>query len=247
MVIAHGGFRAARNAAGWLGRALAAEGLVAAVVNPHPMPDGPATPAAPDELWLRPADLSATIGRIVEEPGLATHVDPSRVAGVGFYLGGYSVLALAGARLDAAAFAASCDRGATGADCAWFASGKVDLRQGDATRLGRSNLDARLRLAIVVGPELVEMLDSGSLSAIRIPVWTAGDGVSRLADEIPGARRITVPGLGPFSAFPECTPKGRAILAEDGGDTALCEEPNRAAVHQEIAAAVRRALAASGW
>ncbi len=246
-VIAHGGFRAAPDAAGWLARALAAEGVVAAVVNPPPLPDGPATPAAPGELWLRPADLSATISRVVAEPGLAPHVDPARVAAVGVHLGGYSVLALAGARLDPAAYARSCDGGAGGMDCAWFARGKVDLRQVDAARLGRSNLDARLRLVVAVAPELTEQLDGGSLASIRVPVWLAGEGTARLAAAIPGAQRVVVPGLGPFSAFPECTPKGRAILAEEGAETALCEEPNRAAVHREIAAAVGTALAAAGW
>ncbi len=170
VVIAHGGFRAAPNAASWLASSLAASGFVAAVVTPPAIPDGPPSQAVLAELWLRPADLSATITALGKDAFFAQHIDMTKVAGVGFFLGGYSLLSLAGARLDPDAYRHSCDTVDRELDCRWFARGKLDLSRIDESLLARSNLDPRLKLAIVSAPELSEFLSDASLRAIAIPV-----------------------------------------------------------------------------
>ncbi len=123
VLIAHGGFRAAPNTASWLASALALRGFIATVVNPPQIPAGPARQSVLSELWLRPADLSATITALEGDSAFAGRIDTKRVGGVGFFLGGYAVLALTGARIDPAAYAHSCEGREAGLDCTWFAQG----------------------------------------------------------------------------------------------------------------------------
>jgi len=154
ILIVHGGLRAAPNVASWLASALAARGFVAVVVNPPAIPAGPAKQSVLSELWLRPADLSATITAIEKQPMFAERINTEKIGGVGFFLGGYSMLALAGARLDPKAYMRSCDGSGLNIDCAWLLKGGVDLHLADAARLGRSHRDPRLKAAIIVDPEL---------------------------------------------------------------------------------------------
>ena len=251
IVIAHGGFRAAPDVASWLASALASHGFITAVVNPPVIPGGPAKPSVPSELWLRPADLSAAITAVEAEPKFAKRIDSRKIGGVGFLLGGYAVLALAGARIDAEAYAHTCDGSAAGLDCAWFAKGGVNLHLVDAARLGRSNRDPRLKVAIVVDPELSGALTSQSLGEIPIPVRIVNLGspeaipsaldASKLASEIPSARYLVIPDAMPFSSFAECTLKGPAILKSEGGEVQLCDDGrglSRAAIHAQVASMV---------
>lgn len=114
VLLAHGGLRSAPDSGAWIASRLATEGFVVAV--PHP------PQLAPEELWLRPADLSATLTAVASDPTLWSRLDTQAVGVLGFQLGGTAALALVGARIDGQRYARSCDRGETGMDCAWFAS-----------------------------------------------------------------------------------------------------------------------------
>jgi predicted dienelactone hydrolase len=248
ILIAHGGFRSAPGVASWLASALASRGFIAVVMKPPTMPDGLAQQSVLSELWLRPADLSAAISAVEKEPSLVAQIDAEEVGAVGFFLGGYSVLSLAGARVDPEAFARSCDGSARSLDCIWFAEGGVNLHLVGADRLGRSNLDPRLKVAIVVDPELTGSLTSQSLRAITAAVHVINLGASKeipsaldasqLASRIPGARYSAIRDAVPFSSFAECKPKGPAILESEGGEVQLCDDGNgqsREAIHSQIA------------
>ena len=50
----------------------------------------------------------------------SAHLDPDRIAALGFFLGGTAVLSLAGAVLAPDALARSCAPGGGGLDCAWL-------------------------------------------------------------------------------------------------------------------------------
>ncbi len=254
-LISHGGFRAAPNIASWLAFALAADGFIAVVANPSPIPHGSATQSVLGELWRRPADLSATLTAVEQDADLAEHVNKREIGGIGFFLGGSAVLELAGARIDAAALAKSCEGAAPGRDCAWLAQGRVDLRRVDAGRLERSNLDRRVRAAVVIDPELTGTLTTKSLGAVAVPVRVVNLGrgntvpqtmnASTLSAKIPGSRYATLPGAAASSSFAECKPNGRAVLQEEGGETSLCDDGagrTRAQTHAALAALVEAAL-----
>jgi predicted dienelactone hydrolase len=248
ILVAHGGFRSASDVASWLASALASSGFIVVVMRPPPVPNGPAEQSVLAELWLRPGDLSAAISAVEKEPSLAAQIDPEEVGAVGFFLGGYTALSLAGARVDPEAFAHSCEGSARSLDCTWFAKGGVNLHLVDAARLGRSNLDPRLKVGIVVDPELTGSLTSQSLRAIAGAVHVINLGApkeipsaldaSELASKIPGARYSAIQDAAPFSSFAECKPKGPAILEIEGGEVQLCDDGNgqsRVAIHRQIA------------
>lgn len=254
ILIAHGGFRAAPNVGSWLASALVKMGFIAVMTQPPAIPNGLATQSVLSELWLRPADLTATLTAIENDPALAGRVDMGRIGAIGFFLGGYSVLELAGARVDKKVFVQSCEGSVPAQDCAWFARGKVDLHEIDAARLERSNHDPRVKVAVVIDPELTGTLTARSLKAISVPVHIVNLGrqetippalnASNLRPKIPGAEYNVIEDASSFSSFNECKPRGPAILKSEGA-TALCDDGggrSRAEVHAELARMIGTAL-----
>lgn len=250
VLVSHGGLRAAPNLSGWVARRLAAQGfLVVAVQGPKLGPKDARKAVA--ELWERPADLSAALTALANSAEWSKHLDREKVAAVGFFLGGTAVLSLAGGRLDAERFTGACQGEAKSIDCAWFAANGVDLGSIDAASLTRSNLDPRIATAIAVDPEYSASFLRESFGALEIPVEVinlGGPGTAPGAFDASKLRgtssRITYAmllGATRFSAFSLCKPKGAAILAEDGGDDAICRDEtveHRERVHEELAALI---------
>ncbi len=175
------------------------------------------------EIWKRPADLTAAFSVLETHPGWSKHIDHDRVGTLGFFLGGTSALSLAGAQLDAQSYSQSCDDGGAGMDCSWFEQFGVDLHCIDTARLVRSNLDPRIRAAVVVDPELSTSFSAESLSDISIPVAVInldqpdtrppGLNASALATNALRIEYTTLPKATRFSTFSLCKPEGGDILA----------------------------------
>ncbi|MCZ4279747.1 hypothetical protein O4H49_03080 [Kiloniella laminariae] len=250
VLVSLGGMRAAPGLGGWIGSRLAAQGFIALVVQPPRLRASDAH-LAPAEIWLRPGDLSAVLDDLETNTSWARHIKPDRVGALGFFLGGSSVLSLVGAQLDPDRYSQSCDEGGTGLDCRWFAQNNVDLHQVDATRIARSNLDPRIKIAIAVDPELSTVFSPDSLSAITSPTAILNLGApdtlppgldaSVLATLIPDSRYTIMETASQFSVFNICKPAGAAILAEEGEDQAICREPGRRdrdALHTEISTTI---------
>ncbi|MDQ0316638.1 alpha/beta hydrolase family protein [Amorphus orientalis] len=253
VLLSFGGMRAAQMHGNWLAAGLAAEGYVVAFVHPPELASDEASRAVA-EIWRRPADLSAALTALSSDPVWSRHVDRRRVAAVGTFLGATSVLQLAGARLDFDRFVATCTPGGTGLDCAWYAESGVDLRQTDPKRLTASRRDERIAAVVAIAPELADAFSPDSLRTLATPtsVLTLGkpapsglDG-SSLGGRSPSIETSAVMAADRFSVFALCTPKGAAILAEEG-DTLLCDpsDPPRAELHARILARVERALHAA--
>jgi predicted dienelactone hydrolase len=255
VLLSHGGLRSAPDSGAWIAARLAAQGFVVAAPSP-PRLEGEQTKDAPNELWLRPADLSVTLTAVQSDSTLQTRLDPKAIGALGFQLGGTAALALVGARMNGEHYAQSCDQGRTAMDCTWFARNGIDLHGVDIALAGRWNIDRRVRAAIAVDPELNEEFDPASLMRISAPVRVINLGepdairpeleASRLALAIPGANYDTVANAIHVSAFNLCKPQGPAILREDGDDEGLCDDGQRPrmevhAVLAEMTAAFFRA------
>lgn len=254
ILLGHGGLRAAPHLGAWIASRLAARGFV--VLAPRsPDPADLKAENSVRELWLRPADLSTALTFVEQDLAFAGAIDEGRVGALGFQLGGTSILALAGARIDGRAYARSCDEGGTGLDCAWFARNGVDLHKVDLEKLERPLLDRRVKAVVAVDPELAATFSTAGLGGIAIPVRLInlgqgaeilpGLGASGLLKSIPRSRYDIVPDASRFDAFNPCKPDGAAILRRDGDDEGLCHAGKRprAQIHEELAAMIAAAFA----
>ncbi|PKA41678.1 dienelactone hydrolase [Rhizobium sullae] len=247
ILLSHGGLKSGPNIDAWMASRLAASGFSVAMLR-QPDPHTQAPQELLDEIWLRPADLSATLTAIEADMSLSGRIDTKRVGVFGFLVGGTSALALAGARFDSENFMRSCDPGGTGVDCADFARTGVDLRAVDASRLARSHLDSRIRAIFLVDPELSANFTPESLADISVPVdivnlgnadtiWP-GLNAAGLAGRIATANYDTVPDATQYDAFSECKNDAPDILRKEGEEP-LCDETgdrSRNEIHEQLAA-----------
>jgi predicted dienelactone hydrolase len=241
----------------WLTTRLAAAGFIVAGPNHPQTTRGNSTPIDTTKIWQRPADLSAVLTALANDPAWTSSLDASRVGALGFSLGGHTVMALAGARVSLEAYADYCDANPAMPDCIWFASGHVDLRQTDRPLFEQSNRDARIKSVVAIEPSIVQALTMESLAAVTVPVHLVNfrsDGKllfgvrsDRVAAAIPGADFRIVEDAVHLSFLNECQAGGAAFLASVGEIDPLCndargEPKSRAAIHAEVGTLIEAAF-----
>ncbi len=78
--------------------------------------------------WERATDASEVLDGVLADPMLGPHVDRDRIGAVGFSLGGYTVLELAGARTNLPAFEHFCSSSAGRCDLSSAGSRAESMR-----------------------------------------------------------------------------------------------------------------------
>jgi predicted dienelactone hydrolase len=247
VIISHG---AGGNAGqfGWIASTLAQAGFVVVLTNHPGTTSGNASALAALRVWERPKDVSAVLDEIAGNPEEYPFVDIDRVAALGFSAGGYTAMALMGARVDPGRLQSYCDSGDHGmSDCAFLAHFGVDPQDFDLTDAAQDLTDPRIRTAVVIDPGIVETLTPRSLSHITRPMAliNLGDagrvprGVDAMAAAalIPQAEFIRVNDAIHFSFLAECKPKGAAILRDEAEPDPLCDDAGgrgRDAIHADL-------------
>ncbi|MEM9494937.1 MAG: dienelactone hydrolase family protein [Pseudomonadota bacterium] len=239
----------------WLGRRLADAGYVAVAVDHH------GNSAAEDAfdprgffyIWERPRDLSVLIDRVLADPALANVVDPSRIGAAGFSLGGYTVVATAGGRIDLENFRAFCASDEADPTCApqteypdaskdldALIAENPDAAPDDAARRA-SYRDERITAVAAFAPALGRMFAEESLAAIETTlklivgdadaVAPAKTNARHIAGRAPGADLTVYPGVGHYAFLNACTDHGRRFVApcKDGPGVDRAEVHDRAA------------------
>ncbi len=254
------------QAAGWLATKLVKAGFVVAGPNHPGTTSGDSTPESTSKIWQRTGDISALIDYLDSNKQWAKSVDKERIGIVGFSLGGATAMELAGAQANLEAFARFCDDHNQWG-CAWLAGGvgykngerikveKVDLRAVDKDRFEQSNLDSRIKSAVLIDPGFAVAFDEKSLRSIAIPMSfiNLGDAgkippaviADRLATLTPHGTYATVAGADHFSFLPVCKDGASAFLKSVGEFDPICDEAKRprAEIQQDIATLVQQALA----
>jgi predicted dienelactone hydrolase len=159
--------------------------------------------------------------------------DLTRVGALGYSLGGFSALGLAGVQVSKAAFMAYCDRNPDQLDCGWMRSAGVDFTAIDQSRYDATHRDPRISVAVAIDPALPAAMTPESLARVALPVLivnlgppaTLPDGLrsDHVAAAIPGARYLSIAGAHHFSALAECSGLGVAIIALAGDDN-ICSD-----------------------
>ena len=264
IVLSHGSGSRVQGMA-WLATELASAGFVVAGPNHPGTTSGDSTPADTPKLWERTQDLSAVIDAMTADPTWGNVVDGDRIGVLGFSLGGAAAMEIAGARASLDAYAHYCDEYKKW-DCAWYAGGigyrndalvhvdKLDLRMIDKTRFEQSNLDRRVKAAVLVDPGLALAFDAASLKAITIPMDFINLGsadtiplgvvADKLAAIAPRGTYANVEGAIHFSFLQECKPGGAELLRAEGEVDPICADGgrSRADLHAELVKLIRNDL-----
>ena len=243
----------------WLGHRLAAHGYIVAAVSHHgntslePRP----TPQGFLLYWERARDLDVALRSLARDSVFGTRIDTSRIGAAGFSLGGYTVLAVAGARFNPTEyerFCASTKRDFTCEGQAEFPQAPrlfAELRKTDTVvqaslrRASNSYRIPSVRGVFAIAPALGGGFTRADVVDVTIPVSiVAGDGdkvapvetnARRFAEIIPGAELwVMSGGVGHYTFLAECTERGIAALP------ALCADApsvNRREVHDRVASA----------
>jgi predicted dienelactone hydrolase len=269
ILLSHGSGSRAEGMA-WIAVKLAEAGFIVAGPNHPGTTSGDSTPAATPKIWERTQDLSAVITALQADPRWKAAIDPARIGALGFSLGGTTVLEMAGAHGDLAAYIRYCDHNPGVMDCRWFKGGRgyaggeqlsvapFDLASVDRQRFEQSNLDARIAAVVAVDPGLATVFQPDSLERIGTPITLINLGSSGkiplavlsngLAQQIPGATYVQVGGADHFSFLPVCKPGAAEFLTSVGETDPICAETERprAEIHGElvglITAAFQRSL-----
>jgi predicted dienelactone hydrolase len=225
ILLSHGaGLAGNPQAVSWIATPLARQGFVVAAPT-HPGNSGNNRSAAETmKIWMRPADLTATLDAMERDSFFAAHLVPGQVGALGLSMGGGTALAIAGARIDPQRLAGYCDTDLRNASlCQWVRQSGVDLHALDLESAARDNQDRRIRFAMAIDPAPIDVFAFQSFSGISIPVELVNLGqpgkipptadASPAAKAIPKARYASIADASHFSMFAECKP-GAAELAE---------------------------------
>ncbi len=248
VLISHG---AGGNAGqfGWIASELADNGYVVVLPNHPGTTSGNANAKAAVRVWERPKDVTAVLDHMTGNADEFAYVDFDNISVVGFSAGGYTALAVSGARVDPDRLQSFCDESDHGmSDCAFLRHFGIDLHQMDLSPAAQDLTDARIKTGVIVDPGIISTVTDDSLSGIEIPLFVinlgtndsvpAGVHALEAAQRIPNAEHVFVPDATHFSFLAQCKERGPEILEKEGELDPLCEDAggrSRGDIHNELA------------
>ncbi len=239
---------------GWLAPELARHGyMVLAVDHPGNNALEPYTPEGLLLWWERALDISDALDGVLADQSYGPHVDAGRIGALGYSIGGETVLALAGARVDQPAFLEFCMTHSHEQTCRVPTLGSVP---GDASALlaavrasspaslarsGESFRDARIRSVFAIAPAPGQAFHASSFEYVTVPITLVAGTADTLAPPninaeqfaawIPQARIALLPGVSHYTFLDLCTPEGIQVLQQYCTETSGVD---RNAVHRKV-------------
>ncbi|MGD9807001.1 MAG: alpha/beta hydrolase family protein [Deferribacterales bacterium] len=157
---------------GWLAQALAENGAVVIAAD-HPKSSVKEAGAMP-EIWLQAQDASFLIDSILLSE-YSQYIDSNKIYALGFSLGGYSALALAGAEVNMRRYIDFCSEESTKA-CANMAPILKKMPDTYFETASKSYADRRIKKVTAIAPAFVGTMSNESLASINIPVMVLAAG-----------------------------------------------------------------------
>ena len=237
----------------WIGRELAAQGYIVAATDHHgnTAAENKFDPRGFRMPWERAKDMTVVLNLLLDDPEWGSRIDENNIGAVGFSLGGYTVTALAGGRLDFDKFKEFCESPRKDATCEeqseypeagtafdnMLRSNPMLTRQMDEHK--NDYRDPRIRAVVALAPALGQALTEESLSEIDIPYITiVGDddpiaptatNANHLAKHITNAQIHILGKSNHYVFLNRCNKRGLKYVP-------LCKEPAdapKAVAHQE--------------
>jgi len=249
ILLSHGaGLGGTPQSMSWIATPLAKQGFIVAAPT-HPGNTGANRSALETmKLWLRPADISATLDAVERQPPFADNLAAGRIGALGLSMGGNTALALAGARFDPTRIASYCDTDTFNPSlCGWVRQSGVDLHTMDIKPAGRDNADKRIEFVMAIDPAPVDVFQESTFSEISIPVKIVNLGraemipqtalASGVAKAIPKGSYSTIQEASHYSMFGECKPDAvETAEAEEVGEP-ICSDGkgrSRRKIHKQL-------------
>lgn len=261
VVLSHGYGGNWRNLS-WLATELVGQGYIVAA------PDHPGTTTfnrdkeQAAQLWERPHDLSRVIDVVTKDNTLAGAVEPQRIAAIGHSLGGWAVVALAGAKFDTERLRQDCKDHPNPRTCGL--ADELGVYAGKAATQKLLNMHADMRVGAIISLDLglARGFTPESLNAIQVPALIFGAGVDigdlpaklesgYVAANMPASSSsyIEIPDAIHFSFMQICKAGAVDIVeAQSPGDGIVCKDGgarSREAIHREVADKIIAFLAKS--
>ncbi|RCK43857.1 hypothetical protein TH25_20630 [Thalassospira profundimaris] len=244
----------------WLATSLVQAGYIVAAINHPGTTSRDLEPVKGARLWQRPADISHLITALERNTQWGAHIDTSDISAIGHSLGGWTVMELAGARMDADKMAQDCQHHPELAACDVVRDFAVGKTATDRRKLKQDLRDPRIKRVISLDLGLARGFSNDSLAHITIPTLVIAAGSPNpklpaklesryLFDHLPAKyRTLTVQeNAAHFSFLQTCKPNAINLLeAEKPGDGIICKDGlkgDRRQIHQEITQQVLAFLA----
>lgn len=233
LLLSHG-FGGTARVMGWFGIAMARAGyIVVAVDHPGNNAVDKMTVAGAILWWDRAEDLRIALAAVRQDPTIGPHLDLSRLGVAGFSAGGYTALAVSGARTDIAHYIHFCQVNPDDTICGpqpEFVVTKQDALDlfkrpeiaAEAAHASDDHSIPQVRATFVMAPAIVQAFNPDSLAHMHVPVEIMLGEVDQVAipatnglvaaKMIPGAVLTLLPAVGHNDFLAACTDLGRATL-----------------------------------
>ena len=166
---------------GYLGRFLASQGFLVAIPEhvgsnatvSRSLFNGEVRDQSAEELLDRPRDLTFVLDQMGADPQLRSAANLNRVAVIGHSYGGYTGLALAGARLNRPRLESFCTN-PTRRTSSLNLAAAFQCRALDLDPQQQLTADPRIRAVIALNPPLSHWFGPEGLATVRLPVLVLG-------------------------------------------------------------------------
>ncbi|BFM50488.1 alpha/beta fold hydrolase [Marinomonas sp. THO17] len=248
LVVMSHGYRGNWRNQNWLAMKLVQAGYIVAAVDHPGTTSFNHDPNLAKQWWARPGDISRLLDWLLERSDLRRHLDPQRISAIGHSLGGWTVMALAGAKVDIEQLAEACRPTPNSRVCGL----RGEFGMLEASESAHNNLkDSRIKKLVSLDLGLAKSFSLQSLSELTRPTLILAAGIDIgdlpqqqesgfLAQYLPQqtTQYKVYSNASHFSFMQLCKPGAIELLEEEvPGDGIIClNEPNtsREALHDTI-------------
>ncbi|WP_192891864.1 alpha/beta hydrolase family protein [Vibrio bathopelagicus] len=249
ILLSHG-YRGNWRNQNWLATALAHRGYIVAAINHPGTTSFDQSPEQAAKWWERPRDITRTLDYLLSEVLWKQSVNANNITAIGHSLGGWTVMQLAGAKIDRAIFEAECLIYPNPRTCGL--SEELGLSQVQTAEPNDKGLsDPRIQRVVSLDLGLARSFSVQSFNKINVPTLILAAGIDigdlpqalesgYMAEHIPlSSRQYKVyENATHFSFIQPCKSGAEAMLEEEvPGDGIICKDglgASRGELHQLI-------------
>ncbi|CAK2086343.1 alpha/beta hydrolase family protein [Vibrio crassostreae] len=249
ILLSHG-YRGNWRNQNWLATKLASQGYIVAATDHPGTTSFDHSPKQAAKWWERPRDVSRILDYLLSEAPWKQSASSDNVSAIGHSLGGWTVMQLAGAKMDRPTFEANCLNYPNPRTCGLAKELGLDKVQ-DEEPDPKDLSDPRIQRVVSLDLGLARSFSANSLKGINVPALILAAGIDigdlpqasesgYIAEHMPlNSRRYKVYEKAThFSFIQSCKPGAIAMLNEEvPGDGIICKDgigTSRDQLHQLI-------------